>query len=251
MKYENEANRTNVLSAFDRLILPEGHKDMVQSLVTQHFREKRVKEKNAETKEPDAKTDLIRGKGELTLLVETFSLIAKRLIISMAGQGLIILLHGAPGVGKTTTAGESGLHTEFPIASYVSDILVISKQRVLQRLSRSHFFKSHLVSISWFGIDAATCLTHTDTHGTGDLGTTASDVQDELEKNFTLASRWDCILLLDEAEVFLASRDRKDFQRNGLVAGKLCEGFRLSRPCWLKQLQSSSVFLNTTPASSS
>ncbi|KAG6361066.1 hypothetical protein INS49_009287 [Diaporthe citri] len=30
MKYENEANRTNVLlSAFDRLILPEGHKEMV------------------------------------------------------------------------------------------------------------------------------------------------------------------------------------------------------------------------------
>lgn len=106
MKYDNEANRTNVLSAFDRLILPEGHKSMVQSLVTQHFREKRVKEKNAEKKEPDAKTDLIRGKGERPLLVETISLIRERLTSSMAGQGLILLLHGAPGVGKTTTAGE-------------------------------------------------------------------------------------------------------------------------------------------------
>lgn len=46
-------------------------------------------------------------------------------------------------------------------------------------------------------------------------------VQTELEKNFTLASRWDCILLLDEAEVFLASRERKDLTRNGLVASML------------------------------
>ncbi|KAK1762141.1 P-loop containing nucleoside triphosphate hydrolase protein, partial [Phialemonium atrogriseum] len=51
-----------------------------------------------------------------------------------------------------------------------------------------------------------------------DLGTTANEVQTELEKNFSLASRWGCILLLDEADVFLASRERKDFIRNGLVA---------------------------------
>lgn len=54
----------------------------------------------------------------------------------------------------------------------------------------------------------------------GDLGTTANEVQAELEKNFTLASRWGCILLLDEADVFLAQRERKDFTRNGLVAGE-------------------------------
>jgi len=55
----------------------------------------------------------------------------------------------------------------------------------------------------------------------GDLGTTAREVEQELEKNFSLASRWGCILLLDEADVFLAARERKDFARNGLVAGKL------------------------------
>lgn len=54
----------------------------------------------------------------------------------------------------------------------------------------------------------------------GDLGTTARDVETELEKNFALASRWGCILLLDEADVFLSARERKDFERNGLVAGK-------------------------------
>ncbi|KIW10769.1 hypothetical protein PV08_10068 [Exophiala spinifera] len=52
----------------------------------------------------------------------------------------------------------------------------------------------------------------------GDLGTTARDVETELEKNFALVSRWGCILLLDEADVFLSARERTDFKRNGLVA---------------------------------
>lgn len=43
-------------------------------------------------------------------------------------------------------------------------------------------------------------------------------METELEKNFSLASRWGCILLLDESDVFLAQRERKDFKRNGLVA---------------------------------
>jgi hypothetical protein len=41
-----------------------------------------------------------------------------------------------------------------------------------------------------------------------------------LQTNFALANRWDCILLLDEADVFLAERGREDFKRNGLVAGE-------------------------------
>ncbi|KAH6608459.1 aaa family atpase [Trichoderma cornu-damae] len=64
-------------TAFDQLVLPAGHKDIVHCLVAQHFRDKeaRVSEKE--------ELDIVRGKG----------------------KGLIILLHGAPGVGKTTTAG--------------------------------------------------------------------------------------------------------------------------------------------------
>jgi hypothetical protein len=53
----------------------------------------------------------------------------------------------------------------------------------------------------------------------GDLGTTAREVEWALETNFALASRWGCILLLDEADVFLAARTKEDFIRNGLVAG--------------------------------
>ncbi|KAK3371795.1 hypothetical protein B0T24DRAFT_531458 [Lasiosphaeria ovina] len=51
-----------------------------------------------------------------------------------------------------------------------------------------------------------------------DLGSTAKEVEKSLETNFALANKWGCILLLDEADVFLASRTKADFIRNGLVA---------------------------------
>ncbi|KAK7985705.1 hypothetical protein PG988_003327 [Apiospora saccharicola] len=54
--------------------------------------------------------------------------------------------------------------------------------------------------------------------GKGDLGTTAKEVEEALETNFALAHRWNCILLIDEADVFLAERTRDDFVRNSLVA---------------------------------
>ncbi|KAK5659704.1 hypothetical protein OQA88_915 [Cercophora sp. LCS_1] len=127
-------------TAFDQLVLPKGHKEMVLSLIAQHFRDKEPKE--------DQQVDIVAGKG----------------------KGLIVLLHGAPGVGKTTTA---------------------------------ELFGRPLFQI--------TC---------GDLGTTASEVEAALETHFTLANRWGCVLLLDEADVFLAARSKQDFIRNGLVSGK-------------------------------
>ncbi|KAK3299631.1 uncharacterized protein B0H64DRAFT_355851 [Chaetomium fimeti] len=129
---------------FDRLVLPDGHKDVILSLVTQHFRNRKSAQNEGDF------VDIVRGKG----------------------KGLIMLLHGAPGVGKTTTA-----------------------EGVAEK------FKKPLFQL--------TC---------GDLGTTAKDVEAALEVNFSLASRWGCILLLDEADVFLAQRSKEDFQRNGLVA---------------------------------
>ncbi|KAI1455400.1 hypothetical protein F4805DRAFT_459782 [Annulohypoxylon moriforme] len=129
-------------TAFDQLVLPDTHKGMILSLVTQHFRDKESSH--------NGEADIVRGKG----------------------KGLIILLHGAPGVGKTTTA-----------------------EGVAEN------FKKPLFQL--------TC---------GDLGTTAKEVESALEMNFSLASRWGCILLLDEADVFLAQRTKEDFQRNGLVA---------------------------------
>ncbi|KAF6807171.1 hypothetical protein CSOJ01_08359 [Colletotrichum sojae] len=144
LRYENSNARNLKVNAFERLELPEGHREMVKSLVVQHFRSRQSAEMR------DEQTDLIQGKG----------------------KGLIMLLHGAPGVGKTTTA--EGI---------------------------AELFRKPLFQI--------TC---------GDLGTTAKEVETELEKNFALASRWGCILLLDEADVFLSARERTDFVRNGLVA---------------------------------
>ncbi|KAK0659196.1 hypothetical protein QBC41DRAFT_331599 [Cercophora samala] len=130
--------------AFDQLVLPDGYKDMVLSLIAQHYRDK------ASQKGQKSPVDIVRGKGE----------------------GLILLLHGAPGVGKTTTA--EGV---------------------------AEMFQKPLLQI--------TC---------GDLGSTASEVEAALETHFALASRWGCILLLDEADVFLAARTPQDFIRNGMVS---------------------------------
>jgi hypothetical protein len=75
-------------------------------------------------------------------------------LVQGKGRGLIILLHGEPGVGKTSTAECVAAHTERPL----------------------------------FPI---TC---------GDIGDKAADVEQNLEKNFQLAHKWGCVLLLDEAE---------------------------------------------------
>ncbi|KAK0716568.1 hypothetical protein B0T21DRAFT_63836 [Apiosordaria backusii] len=130
--------------AFDQLVLPDGHKDMVLSLIAQHYRDKA-----SQTGERE-QIDIVRGKG----------------------KGLVLLLHGAPGVGKTTTA--EGV---------------------------AEMFQKPLLQI--------TC---------GDLGNTAGEVEAALETHFSLASRWGCILLLDEADVFLAARTPQDFVRNGMVS---------------------------------
>jgi hypothetical protein len=53
----------------------------------------------------------------------------------------------------------------------------------------------------------------------GDLGSTAKEVESALETNFALANRWGCILLFDEADVFLTARTPTDYTRNGLVTG--------------------------------
>ncbi|KAL3463506.1 hypothetical protein BJX64DRAFT_116311 [Aspergillus heterothallicus] len=131
-------------TAFDQLVLDPYHKRVLQSLVAQHYRDKQSSSMANE------QVDIVRGKG----------------------KGLIILLHGAPGVGKTTTA--EGV---------------------------AELFEKPLFQI--------TC---------GDLGTTAEDVEKALETNFALANRWGCILLLDEADVFLSKRTPYDFIRNGLVS---------------------------------
>lgn len=141
---QRKRKKTEPSLAFNRLVLEKGHHSMIVSLIAQHFRDKKSTTGQRE------EFDLVKGKG----------------------KGLILLLHGAPGVGKTSTAE-----------------------------AVAELFQKPLLQI--------TC---------GDLGTTAREVERALEMNFSLANKWDCILLLDEADVFLAERTKEDFKRNGLVA---------------------------------
>lgn len=45
-------------NAFDRLVLPDGHKDMIKSLIAQHYRDKESKGAQSE------QFDIVRGKGK-------------------------------------------------------------------------------------------------------------------------------------------------------------------------------------------
>ena len=93
-------------------------------------------------------------------------------LIAGKGNGLILLLHGGPGTGKTLTAESVAEIAEKPL------------YRV-------------------------TC---------GDVGTKAEDVEKYLESVFHLGKQWGCVVLLDEADVFLEQRSLQDLQRNALVS---------------------------------
>ncbi|KAH6693328.1 P-loop containing nucleoside triphosphate hydrolase protein [Leptodontidium sp. MPI-SDFR-AT-0119] len=51
-----------------------------------------------------------------------------------------------------------------------------------------------------------------------DLGTDASRLGPKIKKVFEMATEWDAVILLDEADVFMAERDPGDIARNELVS---------------------------------
>lgn len=55
----------------------------------------------------------------------------------------------------------------------------------------------------------------------GELGETASEVEDSLELVLELASKWNAILLLDECDMFLEARTTADIRRNRLISSKI------------------------------
>ncbi|RYP63894.1 hypothetical protein DL771_009069 [Monosporascus sp. 5C6A] len=97
-------------------------------------------------------------------------------IIPGKGKGLVILLYGPPGVGKTSTAETIAIATRKPLFS---------------------------VSVA-------------------DVGTQAKHVESNLSRIFSLATKWQTILLIDEADVFLESRGRgsaiQSTDKNALVS---------------------------------
>lgn len=52
----------------------------------------------------------------------------------------------------------------------------------------------------------------------GELGTNAVDLEESLETILDIAERWGAILLIDEADIFLESRNSSDIERNSMVA---------------------------------
>ncbi|CAG7561233.1 unnamed protein product [Fusarium equiseti] len=123
--------------AFRHLVIDEEIKDIIQALVTSKLA-------------TDNTTDFIQGKG----------------------SGLIILLHGGPGTGKTFTAESVAEIAEKPL------------------------FR-------------VTC---------GDIGTKPEQVEKYLESVLHLGKIWGCVVLLDEADVFLEQRTLTDLERNALVS---------------------------------
>jgi hypothetical protein len=57
------------------------------------------------------------------------------------------------------------------------------------------------------------------TIGCGDLGVNGSRVESMLNASLALATKWNALVLMDEADVFMEARSNNELQRNELVSG--------------------------------
>jgi hypothetical protein len=125
-------------NAFSKLVMEPRKRDLIHSLVKSH--------RNGS----DTFDDIVAGKG----------------------RGLVGLLSGNPGVGKTLTA----------------EVIAEVTKRPLYMLSA------------------------------GELGTYVDHVEKKLDMVLEVTRQWGCVLLIDEADVFLQERDGVDLERNALVS---------------------------------
>ncbi|KAI8668144.1 AAA domain-containing protein [Fusarium keratoplasticum] len=124
--------------AFSQLVAPPETKELIQAVVSAHGERKNMG------------LDIIEGKG----------------------QGLLVLLHGGPGTGKTLTA----------------ESIAEEQERPLYRV---------------------TC---------GDIGTEPREVERYLGDVLEIGRAWGCVVLLDEADVFLEERSFSDQKRNAIIS---------------------------------
>lgn len=54
----------------------------------------------------------------------------------------------------------------------------------------------------------------------GELGETATEVEDSLELVLEFTSKWNTILLLGECDIFLEARTTADIRRNRLISSE-------------------------------
>ncbi|KIW93447.1 uncharacterized protein Z519_06052 [Cladophialophora bantiana CBS 173.52] len=125
-------------NAFASLVLPKEQKSLIRAFV-----ESQVKYK-------DDFDDVIAGKG----------------------RGMIMLLAGPPGVGKTLTSESVAEDMRVPL---------------------------YMMSA-------------------GDLGLDPSGIEESLNLVLDMVSKWNAVLLLDEADVFLEARSSHDLERNKMVS---------------------------------
>lgn len=124
--------------AFDRLVLPSQQKELILGFV------------ESQQDEMNQFDDVIEGKG----------------------RGMILLLCGPPGVGKTLTAESCAEEMKVPL---------------------------YMMSA-------------------GDLGLDPRTVETSLKDILEMCTKWNAILLLDEADVFLEERSLHELERNKLVS---------------------------------
>ncbi|KAL9115721.1 MAG: hypothetical protein Q9227_000089 [Pyrenula ochraceoflavens] len=58
-----------------------------------------------------------------------------------------------------------------------------------------------------------------------DIGSDEGRIERELTKWFDLATSWNAVVLIDEADIFLEQRQMRDLARNGLVSGQIDDAF--------------------------
>ncbi|KAK2728938.1 AAA family [Colletotrichum kahawae] len=151
---------------FESLVLPEGYKELILAFV-----ESQVKEK-------DNFDDVINGKG----------------------GGLVALLAGAPGVGKTLTA-----------------------ESVAEKI-RAPLFKMELGEYNEDDSDdPGTTRYHHRRPGGRRVAVGVQHKRGDIAEAFELAARWGAVLLIDECDAYLEQRSDTSSQRNRLVSRFLRE----------------------------
>lgn len=155
-------------NAYESLQMDQQKKDSVRKIVSQH----RVA--------PAGLDDVILGKG----------------------RGLVFLLHGLPGSGKTMTAGECCILVQCTKAC------------------------DPVLLMDGFGIETVAeslqCPLYYTT--SGELGLGLGEIERKLRLIFQRIQRWSAILLFDEADIFMAQRTENNPERNALVSSKfLCQ----------------------------